>query len=88
MNCRDTQTLRDLLDMATTICAMQRQINELRAELQVSRMAEPKRASIGMRVTGFLSALTSFFETKLGQALLAIGTPIMVAVIKWLMGNS
>jgi hypothetical protein len=29
-----------------------------------------------------------FLETKLGQALLAILTPIIAAAVKWLMGGS
>jgi hypothetical protein len=69
--------------------AMRRDLSDLKAMVEHHiRTGKHTRVPMGTHMTGYLSILVRFFETKLGQALLAIGTPVMVALLKWLLGNS
>jgi ribosomal protein L29 len=77
-----------MLSMAVSILALQRQVTELRAQVETMRTTKPKGASTLRRAIGLARILGRFLETKHGQALVAIIGPAIAAFVKWLVGNS
>jgi hypothetical protein len=86
MHTRDDLVLRSCLDLAVQMLAIRRDLDALRMQVEGIRMQHSTPRA--KRAIGYLLRLGKFFETKLGQAILAIGGPAIAGLVKWLLGSS
>jgi hypothetical protein len=76
----------DMLSMAVSILALQRQLTELKNQVESMRTSKTSAPTNLRRAVGLLRIWGRFLSTKQGQALIAILTPVIAAAIKWLLG--